>query len=68
MKKRIIIISITIVSIGIIALINVFTKNIKLSQKIIDYCNKKEKITFELKLSDYTDFEWDSIIIYKNPT
>ncbi len=67
MNKRIIIILI-IICISILSLIIILTKNIKVSEKIIDYCNRQEKNNFEIKISDYTNFDWDNLIIYKNPT
>ena len=65
MKKSIILIAIIIVFISIISLI-IFNKNIQLSKEIINYCDKQKEDIFELKLSDYTKFEWDNVIIYKN--
>ncbi len=67
MKKRISIILI-IICISIMALIIIFAKNTKVSEKIIDYCNKQENSNFKIKITDYTDFDWESLIIYKNPT
>ena len=61
MKKSIILIAIIIIFISII-----FNKNIQLSKEIINYCDKQKEDIFELKLSDYTKFEWDNVIIYKN--
>ena len=65
MKKSIILIAIIIIFISIISLI-IFNKNIQLSKEIINYCDKQKEDIFELKLSDYTKFEWDNVIIYKN--
>lgn len=65
MKKSIILIAIIIIFISIIFLI-IFNKNIQLSKEIINYCDKQKEDIFELKLSDYTKFEWDNVIIYKN--
>ena len=65
MKKRINLIAIIIIFISIISLI-IFNKNIQLSKEIINYCDKQKEDIFELKLSDYTKFEWDNVIIYKN--
>lgn len=67
MQKRVITILIIIVSLSIIGLTIFFTKNIKISRKIMNYYNNQEGTTFELKISDYTNFEWDNVIIYKNP-
>ncbi len=66
MKKITIVIGI-ITFIGIIALIIVSNNNTKVSEKIIKYCNKQKENSFELKLADYTNFDWDNVIIYKNP-
>ena len=33
----------------------------------LDYLYK-EKNNFEIKISDYTNFDWESLIIYKTPT
>lgn len=66
MKKSIILIAIIIIFISIISLI-IFNKNIQLSKEIINYCDKQKEDIFELKLSDYTKFEWDNVIIYKIP-
>lgn len=67
MTKKIIIIPI-IICISIIALIIILSNNTKVSEKVIDFCNKQEKSNFEIKISDYTNFNWDSLIIYKTPT
>lgn len=40
----------------------------KVSDKIVKYYNKIQDETFEVKLSDFTNFDWDSVIIYANPT
>ena len=69
MKKRTITtILIIMLCISIIGLIIFFNKNTKVSQKIMTYYNKQEGKNFEIKLSDYTNFEWDTVIIYKTPT
>lgn len=67
MTKKIIIISI-IICISIITLVIILSDNTKVSEKVIDFCNKQEKNNFEIKISDYTNFDWDSLIIYKTPT
>ncbi len=67
MTKKIIIIPI-IICISIITLIIILSNNTKVSKKIIDFCNKQEQSNFEIKISDYTHFDWDSLIIYKAPT
>lgn len=67
MTKKIIIIPI-IICISIITLIIILSNNTKVSEKVIDFCNKQEKNNFEIKISDYTNFDWESLIIYKTPT
>lgn len=67
MKKKIMILVI-IVCLMIVGIIIVFHKDKKVSNKIMKYYNTKEETTFEIKLSDFTNFEWDSVIIYRNPT
>jgi len=67
MTKKIIIIPI-IICISIITLIIILSNNPKVSEKVIDFCNKQEKNNFEIKISDYTNFDWESLIIYKTPT
>jgi len=49
-------------------LIIILSNNTKVSEKVIDFCNKQEKNNFEIKISDYTNFDWESLIIYKTPT
>ena len=68
MKKLFFILPIIFISISIIAFLILFNNNTKVSKKIINYCNKQEANTFELKISDYTNFDWDKIIIYVTPT
>lgn len=67
MKKKVMMISIILV-IMIVGIIIVFNKDKKVSNKIMKYYNAKEETAFEIKLSDFTDFEWDNVIIYRNPT
>ena len=58
MKKVFIILYIvTIIFICVITSLIVFNNNTKVSKKIIDYCNKQEDNNFELKMSDYTNFD-----------
>ena len=49
-------------------MIIILSNNTKVSEKVIDFCNKQEKNNFEIKISDYTNFDWESLIIYKTPT
>ena len=58
MKKVFIVLPISIF-ISIIVFLIIFYNSTKVSKKIIDYCNKQE---------DYTNFDWDKIIIYITPT
>ena len=67
-KVFIIVVIIVFISISIITFLIVFNNNSKVSKKIIDYCNKQEENTFEIKISDYTNFDWDKVIIYITPT
>lgn len=41
--------------------------NQSVSDKIADYCDKSEETQFEIRLSDFTDFEWDYVVIYDLP-
>ncbi len=51
-----------------VAIILVFNQNPKsVSSKIMDYYDKTDDTNFQVNLYDYTDFEWDNVIIYKNP-
>ena len=65
MKKNLTLIGIILLAlIGFILLIN---KDDKVSSKIIKkYKNTKEE-QFSVNLSDYTRFDWDSIVIYHLP-
>lgn len=70
MKKKVTLISIILlitVCLMTVGTIIVFNKNKKVTDKIIKYCNIIEDSQFEIKLSDFTDFEWDNVIIYKVP-
>lgn len=66
MKKKIILIFVIVavfLTVGILFFIN----HNMVSNKIVAYCNKTGVTNFEINLSDFTDFEWDSVIIYRNP-
>lgn len=68
MKKKIVFICIIFIcffSVGLAIILNMNNKSV--SQDIIDYYNNHKDLTFQLKLTDFTDFEWDHVIIYKNP-
>ena len=67
-KVFIIVLIIVFISISIITFLIVSNNNTQVSKKIIAYCNKQEDNTFELKISDYTNFDWDKMIIYITPT
>lgn len=41
--------------------------NQSVSEKITEYCDKIDESQFEIRLSDFTDFEWDYVIIYDQP-
>ena len=51
----------------IVAMILMLHRNQKISSKIRSVYNKTEQTIFEVKLSDFTDFEWDNVIIYTYP-
>ncbi|MDE6155849.1 MAG: hypothetical protein K2F67_05360, partial [Eubacterium sp.] len=38
--------------------------NQSVSDRITDYCDKIDESQFEISLSDFTNFEWDYVIIY----
>ncbi|MDE6471319.1 MAG: hypothetical protein K2L19_09920 [Eubacterium sp.] len=41
--------------------------NQSINEKIIAYCDKIDESQFEVRLSDFTNFEWDYVIIYDLP-
>ena len=43
------------------------SSNQSVSEKITDYCEKSGESQFEIRLSDFTTFEWDYVIIYDLP-
>ena len=51
----------------IVAMILMSHRNQKISNKIRTVYNKTEQTTFEVRLSDFTDFEWDNVVIYSYP-
>lgn len=65
-KKRVIFILLfcLLVILGCIA---VLCANQKVSRSIMRYCDKREEAKFEVRLEDFTDFEWDHVILYKSP-
>lgn len=65
-KKRLCIIAV-IVCLSIIAIAVFCFKNTAVSKKIIKDCNKSEQNNLEIVISDYTNFDWDTLIIYKTP-
>lgn len=74
-NKKSLIISISTLVILTILLTSVITwiiismkNNKSVSDKIFSYCKAKNEISFNLKLSEFTDFDWDYVIIYKNTT
>ena len=65
-KKRLCIVAI-IGCISIIAVLLSFYKNTVVSKKIIKDCNEHPQNNLEIVISDYTGFDWDTLIIYKTP-
>ncbi len=67
MKKKYILITVITSCLIIIGTVLILSKTQKVSNKIMSYYNKKEETTFEVRLSDFTAFDWDNVIIYKSP-
>ncbi|MEF2663376.1 MAG: hypothetical protein U0M92_03550 [Bacilli bacterium] len=69
-KKKcivIFIIAILLVTILFFVIYNLSKSN-KLSKRISSYYNNLQQDMFEMNINDFVDFEWDYMIIYKNPT
>ena len=41
-------------------------RNAEVSSNIINYCNKNESIK-QIKLEDFTNFDWDKVVVYSIP-
>lgn len=67
MKKKKLFIFGIIICISFVGAVFLFNGNSKVSDKIMDFYDAKEETAFVVKLSDYTDFDWDYVIVYKNP-
>lgn len=67
MKRKILLAVAIVICISIISIIVITSNHQRLSNKITDYCDKNTQISSEIKLSDFTDFEWDNVIIYRYP-
>lgn len=53
--------------ISIFAVSLFFYKNTAVSKKIIKDCNEHQQNNLEILISNYTSFDWDTLIIYKTP-
>ena len=74
-NKRIPVFAIIIVTALFLLLFNTIHSNHStLSDRIISYYENSENAqnipneSFELNISDFTDFEWEYVMIYRNPT
>lgn len=67
MKKKYILITVITICLITIGTVLILGRTQKVSHKIMSYYDKKEETTFEVKLSDFTAFDWDNVIIYKSP-
>lgn len=66
-KYVILLIVIVLIAIWLLFVIFNFKKQTTLSNKIISYYEKINEDNFIMNLNDFTDFDWDYVIIYRNP-